>query len=856
MTLLPGQRLGPYEIVAPIGAGGMGDVYRAHDTRLKRDVALKVLPPDVAADAARRQRFELEARASAALNHPNIVAIYDVGEAHEVYFLVTELVDGATLRGIKPSLRKTVDYGVQLANGLAAAHAAGIVHRDLKPENILLTRDGRIKILDFGLAKLTAAAPALAEMATVGAGTGPGVVLGTVGYMSPEQVRGEAADHRSDIFSFGVILHELIGGQRAFQGNTSVETMNAILKHDPPELPDATPSGIRQVIAHCLEKDPDNRFQSARDLAFALGAISQSGSHPSVATTALRSSAWRRRAIAAAAGLLLVAATVVITKIVSSTPEAPSWTGGMLGGPETALAPRVSPDGHLLAFEAFERGITQVAVMRPETGNWSILTHSREAGSVIGLCWSSDGGSIYYDRILDVPHGIYSVPVLGGEEKLILENALLPEALGDGTLAVLRLNGKRQFQLFRFWPETGRLQGLPIANPTIFSPFFSARAVGDGKRIVTHGFVVGHENEGQRLVIVDLTTGDVRPLLAYGEPDIIPGAGGVVTRDRQFFVTAMPAGALTRIVAVPLSAASSARTLFTVADGIWNLDAAADGSIYASLVTRPGQVVRRSVDGSVSERIAALPLGLTDSIAVLPDGRLVTTIQASGKSRLVVVDAGKDPAPLIATAEETSTPAAVVGGRQIAFTIGTPPSQTIALAETATGRITSRVSPGKGEIQSIGASPDGRTLYFAAGQTIWSIPTDGGQAKPLRAGDSVVVDPSGRSLIVNVVENEKLRFFRVFLDGRPEQEIVTDRSAPIMGWSMTPGALNPDGQLLVPLQDAWFNRPAILDTGSGRLTHIPSDDASDYHSMAWLPDGRIMALHIGVRAALWKFQTR
>ena len=265
MPLSPGDKLGPYEIVAPLGAGGMGEVYRARDTRLGRDVALKILPADVANDPIRRQRFELEARAVAALNHPNIVAIYDVGDG----YIVSELVDGEPLRSGKFPVRKTIEIAVQIAGGLAAAHEAGIVHRDLKPDNILLTRDGRPKILDFGLAKLQAKAAA-ADGATVTVRTEAGVVVGTPGYMSPEQVRGLATDHRSDVFSVGVILYELLGGRRAFHGDSSVETMTAILKQDPPELPETVPAGVRQIVAHCLEKEPGRRFQSAHDLGFAL----------------------------------------------------------------------------------------------------------------------------------------------------------------------------------------------------------------------------------------------------------------------------------------------------------------------------------------------------------------------------------------------------------------------------------------------------------------------------------------------------------------------------------------------------------------------------------------------------------
>jgi serine/threonine protein kinase len=361
MPLSSGDKLGPYEIVAPLGAGGMGEVYRARDTRLGRDVALKILPPDVANDPMRRQRFELEARAVAALNHPNIVAVYDVGDG----YIVSELVDGEPLRGGELPVRKIIGIAVQIASGLAAAHDAGIVHRDLKPDNILLTRDGRPKILDFGLAKLQPNAAA-ANGETVTARTEAGVVMGTPGYMSPEQVRGLATDHRSDIFSVGVILYELLAGKRAFQGDTSVETMTAILKQDLPELPETVPAGVRQIVAHCLEKEAARRFQSAHDLGFAL---SQNTAGSGSAKTVVVERRWNWRWPAAA---IACAALGLGTGWFLRTAPAPaSWSRVKLGGPEVAFAPRLSPDGRTMAMVTLVGEESQVAVMRPEAGDWA-----------------------------------------------------------------------------------------------------------------------------------------------------------------------------------------------------------------------------------------------------------------------------------------------------------------------------------------------------------------------------------------------------------------------------------------------------------------------------------------------------
>src|SRR5262245_34976733 len=286
MTLQAGTRLGPYEVIAPLGVGGMGEVYRARDGRLGRDVALKILPASFAAHPDRLARFEQEARATGALNHPNILAIHDVGSHDGMPYLVSELLEGRTLRerlaeGPLP-VRKATDLLAQAARGLAAAHDRGIVHRDLKPENLFVTRDGRLKILDFGLAKLLQAEPrpgAFTSLPTTPASTEAGVIMGTVGYMAPEQVRGAPTDSRSDLFALGAILYEALAARRAFKGDSPVEVMHAILKDDPPDLSTIDPTlppALDRIARHCLEKNPEERYQSARDVAFSLESLSGS----------------------------------------------------------------------------------------------------------------------------------------------------------------------------------------------------------------------------------------------------------------------------------------------------------------------------------------------------------------------------------------------------------------------------------------------------------------------------------------------------------------------------------------------------------------------------------------------------
>ena len=285
MTLAPGTRLGSYEILAPLGAGGMGEVYRARDPRLNREVAVKVLPGDFLEGEERRVRFSREASLLASLNHPGIAAIYSFEEipgsssSSSVPILVMELLEGETLRarlagGALP-VRKAVEFGAQIARGLAAAHEKGVIHRDLKPENVFVTKDGRVKILDFGLAKSveSGASSGGTNLPTMSKGTEPGAVLGTLGYMSPEQLRGLPADHRTDLFSFGAVLYEMLSGRKAFRGDTAADTVSAILREEPPDLSATNrtiPPALERIVRHCLEKRPDERARSAHDVAFDL----------------------------------------------------------------------------------------------------------------------------------------------------------------------------------------------------------------------------------------------------------------------------------------------------------------------------------------------------------------------------------------------------------------------------------------------------------------------------------------------------------------------------------------------------------------------------------------------------------
>nr|MBA3298252.1 serine/threonine protein kinase [Acidobacteriota bacterium] len=377
MSIPANTCLGRYEIRAKVGEGGMGEVYRATDSRLGRDVAIKVLPVAFSTDVERLRRFEQEAQAAGALNHPNILAIYDVNTHDGAPYVVSELLEGETLRERLTSAalpaRKAIDYALQIAHGLAAAHEKGIIHRDLKPENLFVTRDGRLKILDFGLAKLIE--PGFESAGPTGVPTRevhtePGAVMGTVGYMSPEQVRGHSVDHRSDIFSFGAVLYEMLSGRRAFRGDSSADTVSAILKEDPPELSETNKNinpGLERVVRRCLEKNREQRFHSASDLAFALEALS--GTQVSSGTTieaavAATDATWVRRArlnrlgwIAAALFLLSTLALAALHfRRAEPLPETMRFSLPVpeKGGYGDGLA--LAPDGRSVAFVAIGGG--------------------------------------------------------------------------------------------------------------------------------------------------------------------------------------------------------------------------------------------------------------------------------------------------------------------------------------------------------------------------------------------------------------------------------------------------------------------------------------------------------------------
>ena len=620
MGLAPGTRLGVYEIVGSIGAGGMGEVYRARDSRLGRDVAVKVLPEVLAIDPTALARFEREMQTLAALSNPYIVAIYDVGKEGAIAYAVTELLDGETLaalvaRGALP-IRKTLEYGVQIAKGLAAAHDRGIVHRDLKPANIFVTSAGHIKVLDFGLARSVAASPADGATRT---DTSPGIVMGTVGYMSPEQARGQVVDHRADIFAFGCVMYELITGRRAFQRDSSADTLSAILKEDPPPISQVNaiaPPALERVVQRCLEKNPEERFQSARDLAFALDALSSGGT--GAASGAIAAARPRRapRVAVAAAAMLLLAGAFLLGRALSRPPApGPIAVDRLTFERGTIHTARFTSDGVTFVYGAAWNGApSKVFIGRTDTGESRPL--ELPEGDLRSVSRSGEMAVLLAARYPSswTPDGTLARGgLLSSSVRTVLEHVRDADFLPDGTLAVVRrVAGKDRLEVPQgtvVFETPGYISHVRVSPDGARVGFLEHPLYGDDR-----GFVAVYEKGQVRRVSVE-----------YG------GIEGLAwTRDGNELWTGGGNEAVWKLVAVDSHAAvPKARDVYTVPTNVVVYDIDDKGRVLLSSSEVNGSLRGAPADGR--ERDLSWH-GWTLPGAISRDGRMLLSTMADSKN--------------------------------------------------------------------------------------------------------------------------------------------------------------------------------------------------------------------------------
>ncbi len=695
MALSAGTRLGPYEVIAALGAGGMGEVYRARDTRLGREVAVKVLPASFAADADRLRRFELEARTTGMLNHPNILAVYDVGTHEGSPYLVTELLEGATLREELPvPHRKAMDYARQVAAGLAAAHAKGVTHRDLKPENLFVTTDGRVKILDFGLAKVTEDE---ASSLTRSAGTTPGVALGTAGYMSPEQARGKPADHRSDIFSFGAVLYEMIGGQRAFHHESVIETLNAILKEDPPPLAD---SNLERIVRRCLEKSPEQRFQSPSDLGFALESASGSTTATINAVAAAQTSQARPLVWIAASAIVLIAIAAAYWlghRGVSATLPAYRQITFRRGAIDTA---RFSPDGQSVIYSAaWEGGSLQVYSTRPESPEWRALGLNGGLASVssTGEMLLSSSPVPKYVVPLDQERRISQVALGGGAPREILRDVRQASFSPDGAKTAIVRSGHGKFQLE--YPAGTVLYESSgwIGNP----------------RVSPSGELVAFEDHGLR----DDCTGTVAVVDRSGKKRTLsqtyPCVIGLAwtTKGDEVWFTAMSESLAGLLQAVTLSGAE--RRLMTYPYLVWIHD-----------ISQSGRVLLESVNSRVMLR-AKPPGDAKEADLSWHDGSFAEDLSPDGKTLLMVEGGSASGTDWAVYLRPTDGSPAVVIGRDKGFASALSPDGSWVMAIPQKAQLT-LLPTGPGEPRQLTNDnihhqrgrwfPDGKKVLFTGSE--------------------------------------------------------------------------------------------------------------------------------------------
>jgi eukaryotic-like serine/threonine-protein kinase len=752
-----GRTLAQYRVTAAIGAGGMGEVYRATDTRLGREVAIKVLPAAKASDPERRQRFEQEARAASALNHPNILTVYDVGEFEGTTYIAMELVDGKTLRELMASAeplptKRLLDVAVQAADGLAKAHAAGIVHRDLKPENLMISRDGFVKILDFGLAKLTeTAATGSSRMQTAIAPTEPGTVMGTVGYMSPEQAGGQSVDFRSDQFSLGSILYEMATGKRAFQRETGAETLAAIIREEPEPLAQTAskaPAPMRWIVERLLAKDPEERYASTKDLARDVKSVRDHLSETSTSggLAAAEPARFRRRwalpafaalAIGIAAGFFVRAWTGAKASTVEPVTKL-TWSRGAIPGA------RFAPDGQTIVYAAAWEGLPlDIFTTRAES------SESRSLGLVNAkLLAVSSGGelAISIDRRslfgFETVGTLARVPLAGGAPREIVEDVEDADWSHDGkSLAVARLVG-----------NTVRLE-YPIGKVLYEPPGWvsSVRVSPDGRLVAFIDHPVRGDNNGN-VKVVD-ASGQVRltgPFANGGVAwsprgdEIWSSAGGIsattlsgktrlvwnapgsriydIARDGRVLCTVNAA----RREMVGLAAGDKGERNLTWLNWSFPMEISPDGKtvLFEEQNVRPPAYYLRKLDGSPAVRV-----GEGDAFGFSPDGRSLVAVSGSGQVSLVPTGAGE---PKLLPKSDLVVQAAIwfPDGRRILMN-GNQPGRGIRLfVQDVAGGGPRAISPEMVGFRFSAVSPDSKSIIaIGADRRIAIYPTEPGEPR-------------------------------------------------------------------------------------------------------------------------------
>ncbi len=788
MPLNAGTRVGPYEVLALLGAGGMGEVYRARDERLKRDVAVKVLPASFAQDPERLRRFEQEAQSAGGLNHPNITSVYELGAFEGSPYIVTELLEGETLRarlsgGALP-VRKATDYAIQVARGLSAAHEKGIVHRDLKPENLFVTNDGRVKILDFGLAKLTQADGAAGPQTNLPTadGTEPGVVLGTLGYMAPEQVKGKRADARSDIFSFGAVLYEMISGSRAFHRDSAAETMSAILREDPPDLSATNRNvapGLDRVVRHCLEKNPEERFHSAHDLAFDLEALS--GATGAALVSAAPDRPVRARAVAYAVGAAALAAAVAGGYFLGhgkGTSEPPTFhqltfrKGAIWGA-------RFGSDGKtILTTAAWDGKPAEIWVSRPES------PESRPFGlpgaDVAAVSPSGEVAVILkadFDTAFSRSGTLARVSATGGAPRELLENVEYADWAPDGKdLAIVRVQDRR----CRLEFPTGKV--LYETHGWIGNPRFSP----DGSRIafLDHPAV---NDDGGSVAVVDRagkkTT--ISPVYATSNGLAWSPDGSEV------WYTGAEVGGNRVLHSATLSGRT--RTLARVAGSLTLEDVTRDGRVLISHDTGQIGILARGPAEAKEIDLSWLDWSLMADVS--EDGRFVLFSEAGeggGKGYSVYLRA-LDGSPAVRLGEGNAQSISADGKRVLAL-VGPPEAPEIFIYPTGAGE-SKKVPAGGLAVRSVRWLPDGRHFLGVGVEKghearTYVFDAEGGAPKPLTAegyrGIQLSMDgkrlalrgPKGAAYVVSVG------------GGEPNPVRGWETNSSLAGWT-------PDGRILV-----------------------------------------------------------